>query len=306
MFTFFFALLMVTASCGDDDDTTTTIIDSSTPPNVLGMNYVKSDRSFNDTYNALRTALQANANISIVAEVDHQQNAASVDLDLNPTKIIFFGNPALGTPLMNAAQQTGIDLPQRMLVYQDDNGDVYIGYNSTGYLQSRHSFGDVETLPQIATALATLSENAGNSTVVRPSADTTIENDGVITDVSQQDFVTTYGALRAAIDSNPNLQIIAELNHQTNAQSVGLDLPPTRVIIFGNPNLGTPLMQNAQTTALDLPQKMLVTQNDIGIVQVSYNDANFLVRRHGITGNAEVIATISGALENLSNAATGN
>ncbi|RMB60485.1 DUF302 domain-containing protein [Dokdonia sinensis] len=306
MFTYLFALLLITASCGDDDDGTSSIIDSSTPPDVEGMNYVKSNRSFDDTYNALKSALQANENITIIAEVDHQENAASAGLELNPTRVIFFGNPALGTPLMNIAQQTGIDLPQRMLVYQDDNNDVYIGYNSTGYLQSRHSFGEVETLPQIAMALANFAGNAGDDSVINPSVNVTIENDGVVTDMSQRDFVTTYDALRDAIDSNPNLQIIAALNHQANAQSVDLDLPPTRVIIFGNPNLGTPLMQDAQTAALDLPQRMLVSQNDLGIVQVSYIDPNFIARRHGITGNTEVIATISGALRNLSNTATGN
>lgn len=59
---------------------------------------------------ALRNTLEANPNISIVAEVDHQANAASVDLTLNPIRIIFFGNPKLGTPLMQKNQLAGLDL----------------------------------------------------------------------------------------------------------------------------------------------------------------------------------------------------
>ena len=114
-----------------------------------------------------------------------------------------------------------------------------------------------------------------------------------------------YSRLRSAIDGNPNLRIIAELDHQANAASVDLELRPTRIIIFGNPNLGTPLMQNAQTTALDLPQKMLVWTDAEGVGHVSYNDPAFLVERHGITENEEVLTINTGALDNLSNAAVG-
>jgi len=86
----------------------------------------------------------------------------------------------------------------------------------------------------------------------------------------------------------------------------GMDLNPTRLIIFGNPNLGTPLMQNSQTTALDLPQKMLVWQDDADVVHVSYNDPAYLVKRHGITDNENILSTITMALDNLSNVAIMN
>ena len=73
--------------------------------------------------------------------------------------------------------------------------------------------------------------------------------------------------------------------------------------MFGNPNLGTPLMQSGNHTGLDLPQKMLVQSND-GKVTVSYNDPAYLVERHGIKGQAEIIQKVSGALDKISSAAT--
>jgi uncharacterized protein (DUF302 family) len=126
---------------------------------------------------------------------------------------------------------------------------------------------------------------------------------GIISKTSSSDFETTYQKLKAVIDSNPNLKIVAELNHQANAASVNLNLNPTRIIMFGNPNLGTPLMQNAPLVGLDLPQKILVHQANDGAVVVSYNDPLYLKERHGITDNAAVLQKIAGALNALTNAA---
>ncbi len=126
---------------------------------------------------------------------------------------------------------------------------------------------------------------------------------GIISKTSTLDFDSTYKKLKSVIENNPNLKIIAELNHQANADSVGLDLNPTRIIMFGNPKLGTPLMQNSQTAGLDLPQKILVNQNNEGIVTISYNNPLYLKSRHSITNQEAVLDKISGALDNITNAA---
>lgn len=73
--------------------------------------------------------------------------------------------------------------------------------------------------------------------------------------------------------------------------------------MFGNPNLGTPLMQNTQTIGLDLPQKILVFQTEDGAVKVSYNDPLYLKERHGITENAAILEKIIGALNKLTDVA---
>ncbi|MBW1294356.1 DUF302 domain-containing protein [Aquimarina litoralis] len=128
---------------------------------------------------------------------------------------------------------------------------------------------------------------------------------GLITKKSTQSFDDTYTKLVEIIENNPNLKIIAQLDHQANAASVGLTLNPTKIIMFGNPKLGTPLMQSVQSTGLDLPQKILVTQDDAGIVQISYNDPKYLQQRHGIQGKDEVFTKISGALDKITSAAAG-
>ena len=130
-----------------------------------------------------------------------------------------------------------------------------------------------------------------------------MENKGIITKESQLSFEETYSKLKMIIDNNPNLKLLFELDHSANAAKVDKTLRPTRIIMFGNPNLGTGLMQSGNYTGLDLPQKMLVQSND-GKVTVSYNDPAYLVERHGIKGQAEIIQKVSGALDKISSAAT--
>ncbi len=131
-----------------------------------------------------------------------------------------------------------------------------------------------------------------------------MDNTGIITKISQRSFDDTYQKLKGTITNNPNLNVMLELDHQANASKNGLDLNPTRLIIFGNPNLGTPLMQNAQTLGLDLPQKVLVHENGNGIVSISYNNPLYLKNRHGISGNEEILSKIAAALDKITTAAT--
>jgi len=289
------ALSLLLFSCGGDDD------NNSTPdnPTTAGLAFTVSENNFSQTYSNLRTSLQSNPDISLVAEVNHSANASAVNEDLRDTRVIFFGNPALGTPIMQVNQLAGLDLPQKILVYTDRDNNVFAAYNSTSYLAARYNVGSASTLQQINTALSTITAGATNGTVSENSNGSLTFRQGTITVVSQNDFSTTYNNLRNSISDNANLNIFAELDHQANAQSVNLELRPTRVIIFGNPNLGTPLMQDAQTTAMDLPQKMLVWQAADGTVNITYNDPEYLMSRHGISGNAEVIANISSALAGL-------
>jgi len=130
-----------------------------------------------------------------------------------------------------------------------------------------------------------------------------MENTGIITKVSEQNFEDTYEKLKSVISNNPKLKILLELNHQANAASVDLTLAPTRIILFGNPRLGTPLMASGDYTGLDLPQKILVSERN-GIVSLSYNDPMYLKERHNIKGQDEVLQKVVGALDNITTAAS--
>jgi uncharacterized protein (DUF302 family) len=299
---FLFAILFVLASCSDDDDNGENQGETIDPPTATGIVYFQSVLNMEDAYSSLKTALENNENISIVQELNHSNNATSVNMDLAPTRIIFFGNPALGTPLMQTNQLAGLDLPQRVLFYEEEN-DVFALYNSTEYLASRFGLANVETLPQISQALNSLVGSAVNSEANQTNSQTVELHEGIISVESNLDFETTYSNLKSNIEANENLSIVAELDHQQNAASAGLELRPTTVIMFGNPNLGTPLMQSTRSIGLDLPQKMLVWEDEEGKVFISYNDPQFLKERHQLEGQEEEIEQISNALQMLANSA---
>ena len=104
------------------------------------------------------------------------------------------------------------------------------------------------------------------------------------------------------IAKSKGLTLFARVDHQKNAASVNLELRPTEVIIFGNPKVGTPLMQCAQDVAIDLPQKVMVSEDDNKKVWLTYNNPTYLMERHQIQGCDEAIKKISGVLSKLSEA----
>ncbi len=121
---------------------------------------------------------------------------------------------------------------------------------------------------------------------------------------SENSFDETYAALKKAVESKEPLTVIAELDHSANAEKAGMQLRPTKIIMFGNPKLGTPLMQENQAIGVDLPQKMLVYENEKGDVYLVYNDPKTLAENHGISSQDEIISKISEALKDLAEAAT--
>ncbi|MUK51544.1 DUF302 domain-containing protein [Aliivibrio fischeri] len=106
-----------------------------------------------------------------------------------------------------------------------------------------------------------------------------------------------------SIAKNKGLTLFSRIDHQKNARGVGLELRPTEVIIFGNPKVGTLLMQCSQDVAIDLPQKVLVSEDADNKVWLSYNNPSYLMKRHEIKGCDEVINKVSGILSKLSKAA---
>jgi uncharacterized protein (DUF302 family) len=126
--------------------------------------------------------------------------------------------------------------------------------------------------------------------------------EGLVVKPSNYSVEETIDRLEAAL-KDKGLKIFARIDHQAGAANADLDLPPTQVLIFGNPKLGTPLMAAAPTTAIDLPQKALAYQDKDGKVYLAYNDIGYLEARHGIEGRDEVIAKIRGALKNFTDGA---
>lgn len=96
-----------------------------------------SNHSFDDTVENLKKILQAKG-VALFALVDHSGEAAKIGMKMPPTKLLIFGSPKAGTPLMQAAPTVAIDLPLKILVSEDAQGKVWVSYNTPEYLKERH------------------------------------------------------------------------------------------------------------------------------------------------------------------------
>ncbi|MEP3274822.1 MAG: DUF302 domain-containing protein [Stappiaceae bacterium] len=113
----------------------------------------KSAHSVPATVDKLQAAVEK-AGAKVFARVDHAAGAKTVDMELRPTVMLMFGNPALGTPALQAAQSAGLDLPLRVVVYEDANGDVILAYHDPKTLAAIHGVpANAEVLVKMTGAL---------------------------------------------------------------------------------------------------------------------------------------------------------
>lgn len=107
-------------------------------PGDPGIVKIPSKHSVDETVAVLRGILESKG-VTLFALVDHSGEAAKVGMEMPPTKLLIFGSPKAGTPVMLAAPSSAIDLPLKILVRQDEAGKTWISYNSVDYLRARHS-----------------------------------------------------------------------------------------------------------------------------------------------------------------------
>ena len=128
-----------------------------TQTSAAGLTDIASRHTVDETVAKLQGILQAKG-VTLFVLIDHSGEAEKAGMKMRPTKLLIFGNPNAGTPLMLAAPSIAIDLPLKILVWEDDQGKVRVSYNSPEYLMQRHSLPP--NLLQNIAVVKTLAENA--------------------------------------------------------------------------------------------------------------------------------------------------
>ena len=126
-----------------------------------GLTTLRSSFGPEETMNRLEAEIRAKG-MTVFAHIDHAAGAATAGLSLRPTEVIIFGNAKGGTPLMQAVQTIGIDLPLKALVWQDASGDTWLSYNDPSWLAKRHDLGadSQATVDVLAGALNAVTKKA--------------------------------------------------------------------------------------------------------------------------------------------------
>jgi uncharacterized protein (DUF302 family) len=130
-----------------------------------------------------------------------------------------------------------------------------------------------------------------------------VASEGMISVKSVHSVAVTADRLEAILASK-GMTVFKRIDHAAGAAKVGKELRPTELVIFGNPKVGTPLMQCSHSIAIDLPQKALIWEDENGSVWFSYNDPQFLALRHDTRGCDAVLKKVAGALGNFAKKAS--
>ncbi len=121
-----------------------------------GLKRIASPYSVDETATRFEQVLKSKG-MTIFNRIRHSDAASKVGVAIQPTQLVIFGNPKVGSPLMKCAPTVAIDLPQKALIWKDAAGKVWIGYNEPGYLQKRHNIQGCDVqLKKISGALAKL------------------------------------------------------------------------------------------------------------------------------------------------------
>lgn len=141
--------------------------------------------------------------------------------------------------------------------------------------------------------------------VFSPITATAEHSDGLITKKSKYSVSQTLDRLENVLKKK-GITVALRWKHDAKAKAVNVDLRPTELLIFGNPKIGSHMFTSNQTAGIDLPLKALAWKDKNGDVFLSYNDPAYVAKRHHIGNRAKILKKMSGALNKLSNVATGN
>ena len=225
--------------------------------------------------------------------INHAAAAASVPLELRPTQVIYARQPRIFERLtLKRSDTVGVDLPLKFLVFEDEDGEIQITSNPVGYLVDRH---DIKPKDFLLRWLQFRVNQFG-----KPAS-------GLVTIPSNQTFDETVESLKTAIPSPPfgfPLEVDFDDGPGSYPKHRGSRLP--FLLVFGNPAVGTPLMQADQRIGLDLPQEYLVWEDREGGVYITWNDPFFIAARYNIQDQDARLTAIANALNNFAQIGTGN
>lgn len=277
---YIFILSIFLVSCNQEEET------SITEP--AGTNYVESDRSVDEVYNSLRESVSG-GEMSVMQEINFTENSLTGEQKMeNQARLIFFGNPNIGTSILRENRLAALDLPQRMLVFEKE-GKSYVMYNSPQYMKLRYNLQSVQGFDEMAQNLAELAQNAAGGTAQVAREQNIAAEGGIITVTSQENFDNTYRSLQESLNDNEIWRVVSQIDHAQNASGAGMQLPPTTLFLLTNPQMENAILGDNPTAGLDFPRKMLIWEDTDGTVKISWNDPEFLEQRHQLETDAALM-----------------
>lgn len=223
-----------------------------------------------------------------IAEIDHARLAAEAGSPMPPARVLIFSDPALDAELLEIDRLVGVDLPFRVLAFASPDHFVEggVAFSRFNAISARHELPDRSDLAERWNARLDAVLQPITPELRRPMPAPTDLDRGITTLDSPHDFAETTRRLMEAITAQSDTIVFAELDFAARSREHGVELPPTTLILFGAPAPGGRCMQDEPQLGLDaFCQKLLVWEDDAGVVHASFNDLLVLAEREGLDAN---------------------
>ncbi len=273
------------------------------PDPISAERYIETDRLFND----VEANVRSNDQLDVIVDIDHSRLGSEAGSPMPPSHVLIFSDPSLDAAIIEKNILAAIDLPLRVLVYEDqESGSAKVIANSYKFISKRHALPDDDALRSrynATIALAMKGIPAENIARFRSDA---MPDSGLVTLESPYNFDETVQRVTAAIDAQEDTVVFGTIDFAERSKEHIAFTSPLRMILFGGPGPGGKAMADAPTLGLDaFCQKLLIWQADDKIIRVAFNDLLALAERQDASYglplriiNRRLNKTFSTALEN--------
>ena len=234
----------------------------------------------------LEANVRSQSRFEVIVDIDHARLAAKAGASMPPSHVLIWSDPELEAAILSHNPLAAIDLPLRALAFESQNTrKAMVIANSYEYVANRHSLPDDETIrARYETDVAKALEGIPEGSIARfPSH--TMPDAGLVTLSSSHDFAATERRIHDAINAQSDTMTFAIVDFAARSKEYGVTLEPMRLILFGAPGPGGEAMKSAPTLGLDaFCQKLLIWQDSVGNVHVTFNDLPALAKRQQVSG----------------------
>lgn len=250
------------------------------PKTVAASRYIGPDQIFQTLIGNVRR----NPEFEMIVDIDHSRMGAEAGSPMPPSHVLIWSEPRLEAEILSINPVAAIDLPLRILAYEDQaTGRAAVIYNRYEFVARRHSL-PMESLLQerYESAFAEVTRAIPEAAIMSFPSDN-MRDTGLVTLKSPFSFATTKKRILDVIQTQSDTVVFGELDFAARSRSQGIELRQLHLILFGGPGPGGQAMASAPTLGLDaFCQKLVVWEDKDGSVSVTFNDLQTLAERQGV------------------------
>lgn len=233
----------------------------------------------NEAAEEFKSYVDTDGSLTISTIINHSQNAKDVGLDLDTNQMYFIDNPRYSISLIEENRLMGLEFPIRIGFYKAGDEKLVVA-RSEEYFLKRYGLNNSAALRSIGALSETFLKQSSKAAYTQDTPIDSLEGNGIISLESTLEYEKTVTAIQDAIESNQDLTLFESKNFTKEAETVGKTIKPLHLFVFGNPKVGTQLMQQNPNFSIDLPLKVLVETSEEGQVWVHFQDLNYTAQLH--------------------------